>query len=73
MLSLIYNYDLRSSELIQLRPLDIDSKRNIVLIKQAKGKKDRITSVSPKILELLREYYQLYKPKKYLFEGQEIG
>ena len=73
MLSLIYSCGLRCSELLQLRPLDIDSKRNIVLIKQAKGKKDRITPLSPKILELLRTYYQLYKPKTYLFEGQEPG
>lgn len=71
MLSLIYSCGLRCSELLQLRPLDIDSKRNIVLIKQAKGKKDRITPLSPKILELLRIYYQLYRPKTYLFEGQE--
>ncbi len=73
MLSLIYSCGLRCSELLQLRPLDIDSKRNIVLIKQAKGKKDRITPLSPKILELLRVYYLLYKPKIYLFEGQEPG
>lgn len=73
MLSLIYSCGLRCSELLQLRPIDIDSKRNIVLIKQAKGKKDRITPLSPKILELLRVYYQLYKPKTYLFEGQEPG
>ena len=73
MLSLIYGCGLRCSELLQLRPLDIDSKRNIVLIRQAKGKKDRITPLSPKTLELLRAYYQLYKPKTYLFEGQEPG
>ena len=73
MLSLIYSCGLRCSELLQLRPLDIDSKRNIVVIKQAKGKRDRITPLSPKILELLRTYYQLYKPKTYLFEGQEPG
>ena len=73
MLSLIYSCGLRCSELLQLRPIDIDSKRNIVLIRQAKGKKDRITPLSFKILELLRVYYQLYKPKTYLFEGQEPG
>lgn len=73
MLCLIYSCGLRCSELLQLRPTDIDSKRNIVLIRQAKGKKDRITPLSLKILELLRIYYQLYKPKTYLFEGQEPG
>ena len=73
MLSLIYSCGLRCSELLKLRPIDIDSKRNIVLIKQAKGKKDRITPLSPKILQLLRLYYQVYKPKTFLFEGQTPG
>ena len=67
MLSLIYSCGLRCSELLQLKPEDIDSKRNIVLIKQAKGKKDRITPLSPKILVLLRMYYQLYKPTWEIF------
>ncbi len=73
MLSLIYSCGLRSSELLSLTPHDIDSKRNIVVIRQAKGNKDRIVPLSPKILELLREYYQFYKPKKYLFEGNGDG
>lgn len=73
MLSLIYSCGLRCSELLRLRSIDIDSQRNIVIIKQAKGKKDRITPLSPKILELLREYYKIYRPKRYLFEGQEPG
>jgi integrase/recombinase XerD len=73
MLSLIYSCGLRRSELLNLRPADIDSKRNIVIIKQSKGKKDRITPLSPKILELLRNYYKVYRPVNFLFEGQEPG
>ena len=73
MLAMIYSCGLRRSELLHLKPTDIDSKRNIVIIRQSKGKKDRITPLSPKILELLRAYYILYKPKKWLFEGQEAG
>lgn len=73
MLSLIYACGLRRSELLTLKPIDIDSKRGILLIKQAKGKKDRITPLSSKILELLREYYKQYRPKTWLFEGQNIG
>lgn len=73
MLSMIYSCGLRRSELLNLKPANIDSKRNIVIIKQSKGKKDRITPLSPKILDLLREYYKLYKPTKYLFEGQTSG
>ena len=71
MLSMIYSCGLRRSELLNLKPNDIDSKRNVVIIRQSKGKKDRITPLSPKILELLRDYYKEYSPKTYLFEGQE--
>jgi integrase/recombinase XerD len=70
MLSLIYSCGLRRSELLNLKPADIDSKRGIVIIRQSKGKKDRIAPLSPKILEMLREYYTGYKPKTWLFEGQ---
>jgi integrase/recombinase XerD len=73
MLSLIYSCGLRRSELLNLKPADIDSKRGIVIIRQAKGKKDRISPLSPKILEMLREYYTLYKPSIWLFEGQNSG
>ena len=73
MLSLIYSCGLRCGELLDLKPVHIDSKRNIVLLKNAKGKKDRIVPLSPKILEMLREYYKIYKPQIYLFEGQTIG
>ncbi len=73
MLSLIYSCGLRRSELLHLRFSDIDSKRNIVLLKNAKGKKDRIAPLSPKILDMLREYYIGYKPQTWLFEGQIKG
>ncbi|WP_317245745.1 tyrosine-type recombinase/integrase [Flavobacterium amniphilum] len=73
MLSLIYSCGLRCGELLALEPVHIDSKRNIVFLKKAKGKKDRIVPLSAKILEMLREYYRLYKPKVYLFEGQTEG
>lgn len=70
MLSLIYSCGLRRSELLNLKPADIDSKRGIIIIRQAKGKKDRIAPLSEKILAMLREYYTLYSPKSWLFEGQ---
>jgi len=73
MLSLIYSCGLRSGELLALKPIHIDSKRNIVLLKNAKGQKDRITPLSPKILEMLRTYFKEYRPIIYLFEGQKAG
>ncbi len=72
-LSLIYSCGLRRSELLNLKPSDIDSKRGVIIVRQAKGKKDRIVPLSTKILELLREYYKAYKPSNYLFEGQLKG
>jgi len=73
MLCVLYSCGLRSGELLNLQPIHIDSNRNIILIKQSKGKKDRIVPLSSKILEMLREYYRLYKPQTYLFEGQLVG
>jgi len=73
MLSLIYACGLRRSELINLVPTDIDSKRHLLLIRNAKGKKDRITPLSEKMLTMLREYFKLYKPIKWLFEGDMKG
>ena len=73
MLSLIYSCGLRCSELLNLRPEHIDSKRGLVIIKQSKGKKDRVTPLSLKLVELLREYYISMKPKEWLFEGQKLG
>lgn len=73
MLSLIYSCGLRCGELLTLQPVHIDSVRNIVLIKNAKGKKDRIVPLSRKILEILRAYFVAYKPSVYLFEGRIKG
>jgi integrase/recombinase XerD len=73
MLSLIYSAGLRRSELLNLHKTDIDSKRMMISIRKAKGMKDRMVPLSPVILNMLREYYKLYKPKEYLFEGQYGG
>lgn len=69
-LSLTYSVGLRVSEIINLKIEDIDSKRMLIHIKNAKGKKDRIVPLSENILILLREYYKQHKPKEYLFNGQ---
>jgi integrase/recombinase XerD len=73
MLSLIYSCGLRRSELLYLKPTDIDSRRKLVIIRQSKGKKDRVVPLSEKILPILRQYYKLYKPAIWLFEGQHKG
>lgn len=70
MLSLIYSCGLRCGELLRLKFEHLDTKRNLLIIKQAKGRKDRITPLSLKISALLNEYYKTYKPQVYVFEGQ---
>ncbi len=73
LLSLIYSAGLRIGEALALRPQDIDRHRMLIHIKMAKGKKDRYTLLSANILQLLETYYRTYKPKIYLFEGQDGG
>ncbi len=72
-LMLIYSAGLRVSEAVNMRLEDIDSKRNIIVIRQGKGKKDRNSLLSEKTLVFLREYYKLYQPKEYLFTGMNGG
>lgn len=73
MLVTIYACGLRCGELLNLRLTDVDSKRNFLIIRQAKGKKDRYIPITVKLIEELREYFKMYKPKTWLFEGQRIG
>lgn len=70
MLSLIYACGLRRSELLNLTLTDILSNRNLLFIRQSKGKKDRVVPISNKLIEMLRDYYKAFKPKTWLFEGQ---
>jgi site-specific recombinase XerD len=72
-LTLTYSVGLRVSEIVNLKIADIDSKRMLIHIKNAKGRKDRIVPLSQTVLELLREYFKEYKPKEYLFNGQFGG
>lgn len=67
-LLLMYSAGLRRSELIQLTPKSIDSERMVVRVSGGKGRKDRETLLSAKALELLRQYFKIYRPKVYLFE-----
>jgi site-specific recombinase XerD len=69
-LTLTYSVGLRVSEIVNLKIEDVDSKRMLIHIKNAKGRKDRMVPLSPNVLNLLREYFKQYRPKKYLFNGQ---
>src|SRR3954468_1375169 len=66
-----YAAGLRVSEVVALRVDDIDSRRMVIRIRQAKGRKDRYVMLSPRLLELLREYWKATRPNPYLFPGQD--
>ncbi|HMM11430.1 MAG TPA: tyrosine-type recombinase/integrase, partial [Bacteroidales bacterium] len=73
MLSLIYACGLRRSELLNLKIGDVDAERHMLIIRNSKGYKDRHVPISDKIIQMLREYNRMYRPKIWLFEGQNIG
>lgn len=70
---LIYSGGMRISEAINMRLNDIDSKRGMIRIRDAKGGKDREVPLSKTLLEQIRSYYRQYRPKEWLFEGQFGG
>jgi integrase/recombinase XerD len=70
MLMLAYGCGMRVSEITNLQLKDIDSKRSLIAIRCAKGKKDRVVPLPAQLLPILRDYYRLYKPQLYLFENE---
>ncbi len=73
MLSLIYSCGLRRSEALNLKPQDIDTKRNILTIRNAKGYKDRVVPISDKMIMMINEYMRRSRPREWLFEGYIPG
>ena len=72
-LSTLYATGLRVSEAANLRVSDIDSGRQLIAVRQGKGRKDRFVILSPTLLELLRRYWRAYRPTPYLFQGDIPG
>lgn len=68
-----YSSGIRLEECVNLDVTDIDSSRMVIHVRQGKGGKDRITILSPKALEILREYWRKFKPQVSLFEGNIRG
>ena len=62
-----YAAGLRVSEVVNLKPSDIDNHRMMIRVEQAKGAKDRYTILSPRLLDELRRYWKLYRPTTWLF------
>jgi site-specific recombinase XerD len=70
-LSAAYAAGLRVSEVVALKVSDIDSERLLLRIEQGKGRKDRFAMLSPKLLELLRDWYRIARPAIWLFPGRD--
>jgi integrase/recombinase XerD len=66
-----YAAGLRVSEVTRLRVADIDSSRMVIHIHQGKGQKDRYVMLSPRLLEILRAYWKVARPRDYLFPGAQ--
>ena len=65
--SILYASGLRNSEACHLKVTDIDSQRMHIRVNQGKGNKDRYTLLSPRLLNILRHYWQKHHPKEWLF------
>ena len=69
-LALLYSCGLRVSELINLKWQHIDRSRMVINIIQAKGNKDRQVMLTPQLIPLLEKYWNEYKSKEYVLNGQ---
>jgi site-specific recombinase XerD len=72
-LTVCYATGLRISKAVRLTPAAIDSKRMVIRVEQGKGGKDRYVMLSPKLLDLLRNYWDRTRPGEWLFPGRSPG
>lgn len=72
-LTTIYAAGLRLSEAIALQVADVDGERMVLHVRQAKGHKDRMVPLSPRLLDQLREHWKRCRPRTYLFPGSVAG
>jgi site-specific recombinase XerD len=70
-LSVAYGAGLRGMEVVTLKVSDIDSKRMMLRVEQGKGRKDRFALLSPRLLELLRDWWRIARPAVWMFPGRD--
>jgi integrase/recombinase XerD len=70
-LAVAYGAGLRAMEVVSLKVSDIDSQRIVIRVEQGKGCKDRFAMLSPQLLDLLRDWYRIARPRIYLFPGRD--
>ncbi|MCG8615875.1 MAG: site-specific integrase [Desulfobacterales bacterium] len=66
----VYSAGLRVSEVVKLQPIHIERSRKMIRIEQGKGRKDRYTVLSDTLLKTLENYWQTYRPGKWIFPGK---
>ena len=72
-LTTCYAAGLRISEAVRLTVSAIDSSRMVLRVANGKGRKDRYVMLSPKLLAVLREWWQVDRPRHWLFPGDRPG
>jgi len=70
-LTTAYATGLRASETVSLQVADIDSARMVIHVREGKGGKDRYVMLSPQLLQILRTYWRLARPRRFLFPGRD--
>jgi len=75
LLMITYSAGLRVNEVVSLKlhHIESDSSRMMIRIENGKGQKDRYTILSTKVLKVLKEYWEEYRPKEWLFFGSNIN
>jgi len=70
-LEMFYATGIRRSELLSLKLFDVDEERNVLMIREGKGKKDRYLPISDRALTWLRKYLDEVRPN--LVPAQDDG
>lgn len=67
-----YSAGLRVSEVTRLKIAHIERDRKVIRVEQGKGRKDRYTILSARLLYELAEYWREYRPQHWLFPGASL-
>lgn len=70
-LTRVYAAGLRVSEVILLKITDIHSQRTVIRVEQGKGGKDRYVMLSQQLLRILRSYWRLARPERWMFPSRD--
>jgi len=70
-LTTAYATGMRVSEVVAVEIRNIDSDRMVIRIEHGKGAKDRYVMLSEQLLGILRAYWVLARPKRFLFPGRD--